>query len=760
MTSLMGAFSIYLWIGVVELKDYPVINKILIISLVTYNIIFIAGLISTFLGDPFILNTTFAFSFWIILILGFLLFGRKYIVVWRFLSPAYLTLFLYIIAWLAVAFINQYTPIQFNYFIDFENFTWTDFFMNIYFILIVTNWFVYFISGPILDKMLGMKRVKDEKILNLVEDVKKKIGLRSKVKVGFGKYPILNAMAYGSVFDKRIGIISEQIDQIPEDELRGIIAHELSHTKGRHTLILTCITSGDIFMRMLLGLPATYYDYTFGEPRIPMIAFIFLNIGIYIILFIFVRILEGKADLMTKNAGYTKELAKALYNLESFYSTGREIGLNTMLLCDEKITKNNQIIDYIETAKYIHHAMIKPSRGSLLSNLINSHPPTYHRIAAILGDSSDEKRLTPGKEAFLPFICLKRSKQKKYAKKFEKARIEFSKIANEKFKEYFKIDQISSLIENIGRREIYKYDINNTFLFKNKITDEFILGTIINVHFLEDICNIDQFVINNLKTNVKQFLDASLYSKTKVDLNKTYFFEKKSPLVLMDIHFSEDKTKGNYIFSDVEKNTILKPINKTRLPNSTQMLEDFKDMDIFFKIKEDLKIYRCLNVYPADNINNYKLEVSNLNTYEDQKVLKIEVGDLIIRPKKIYIGIRRSLGFRKGEIELLKWLLKNQIRCFIYLKKPVNNIEIGVLKEIKVKVKDVSPNLNLEENKEDNNICIINIFGEEKKIPYKTLELISFEYKTAMLQKKSETSFMSKLGYKISHKFKPQKVLI
>ncbi|MFX1524967.1 MAG: hypothetical protein ACFFCC_15775, partial [Promethearchaeota archaeon] len=29
LTSLMGAFSIYLWIGVFELRDYPVLNKIL-----------------------------------------------------------------------------------------------------------------------------------------------------------------------------------------------------------------------------------------------------------------------------------------------------------------------------------------------------------------------------------------------------------------------------------------------------------------------------------------------------------------------------------------------------------------------------------------------------------------------------------------------------------------------------------------------------------------------------------------------------------
>jgi len=30
LTSVMGAFSIYLWFGIFELKDYPVLNKILI----------------------------------------------------------------------------------------------------------------------------------------------------------------------------------------------------------------------------------------------------------------------------------------------------------------------------------------------------------------------------------------------------------------------------------------------------------------------------------------------------------------------------------------------------------------------------------------------------------------------------------------------------------------------------------------------------------------------------------------------------------
>ncbi len=770
MTSMMGAFSIYLWMGIVELKDYPVINKILIISLVTYNVIFIAGLISAYLGDPFILNTTFAFSIWIILGLGFLLFGRKYIIVWRFMSPAYLMLFLYIIAWLAVGFINQYTPINFSQFIDFSNFTLIDLILNIYFVLILVNWAIYFISGPILDKMLGIKRLKEDRILDIVEDVKKNVGIKGKVKVGFGKYPILNAMAYGSVFDKRIAIIAEDTHQIPEDELKGIVAHELSHTKGKHTLILTFITTGDLIMRMLLGLPATYYDYTFGEPRIPMISFIFLNFGIYMLLYIFVRILEGKADLMTKKAGYTNELAKALYNLESFYATGREIGLNTMLLCEEKITRDNQLIDYIDTAKYINLSMIRPSRASLLGNFLNSHPPTYFRIAALLGDD-----LMPGKEAILPFICLKRSKQKKYAKKFEEPREKFKIIANDKFKEFFEIKDVSELMKNFNRRERFRYILKKDFIFKHKITDEIIIGKLEDIKFIDDICNIDQYIISDLKTNEKHHLNALYYTYTQIDLNEIYFFKNDTPLFLNHIDLNQQKTDGNYVFMDKDSNKILKPINKTRLPNSVQILKDFKDHDIFFKLKGTLNIYKCNNIISADNLDNYELELINLRKNEDPNLIKIKLEDLIIRPKNIFFSISRNIEFRQSEIALFNWLLNNQPRSFIYLKKPVNNLEIGYIQKYNIspnpknfkqiynedqsKYTPNKENVISDESSKNEFIIIKNIFGNEKKIPYKILEIISFEYNTAMIQKKSETSIFTKFSYKILKKFKPQKVL-
>lgn len=756
LTSIMGAFSIYLWIGIFELKDYPVLNKILVISLVTYNVIFIAGLFSYYLDDPFYINTSFAFSFWIILILGFFLFGRKYIIVWRFMSPEYLTLFLYIIAWLLVVFINQYTPLNFivGKRIGSNGFKIIDFFLNIYFILIVINWVIYFVSGFILDKLLGIEKLNDEPILKIVNKIKNDIGIKGKVKVGFGKYPILNAMAYGSIIDKRIAIIAEDINQIPKDELKGIVAHELAHTKGRHTLILTLITSLDLVMRMLLGIPATYYDYTFGNPQLPMISFIFLNLAIYILLFIFVRILEGKADLKAKKAGYANDLAKALYNLESFYATGREIGLNTMLLSDEKITKENQLLDYMNTALYLNRSMIKPSKASLLANLIHSHPPSYHRIAAILGSE-----LKPSKEAVLPFICLKKSKQKKYAIKFHDAREKFKIIANNKFKEFFEIKNVSLLMEKLRRKKLYQFDIEKSYIFKNLITDEIIIGQLKDIQFVDDITDPDRYVILDSKTTQIYYLNSSLYSRTQYDLKEQYFLNNILPVSLINIKLDETNKKGHYLFLDKDNNKIQKPIRKTKLPNSILFIKNLKDHDIFFRIRGDLRIFRCVNVTPANKLDDFKLEMSEYKN-RATKTVEYSLSELIIRPKKIYFSISKSSNFRESEVNILNWLLKKKLQSFIYLKKPVNNLEIGYILGMKIFSQNIKNSPIYKMNKEGDRIIIKNIFGNEIQIPYNKLELIYFEYNSAMIQEKSSTSFSSRLGYKILKKFKPDRIIM
>jgi Zn-dependent protease with chaperone function len=751
----MGAFSIYLWFGIYELKDYPVLNKILIISLATYNIIFVSGIISTVLGDPIVVNTSFSFSFWIILGLGFILFGRKYIVIWRFMSPEYLTLFLYIIAWLAIVFITEYTPLNFisqKAFL-FDSFSIWELFMNVYTILIAINWIIYFISGPILDFMLGIKPLKDKRLLDLVEKVKSDVGIKGKVKVGIGNYPILNAMAYGSIFDKRIALIAENYKSVPEDEVKGIVAHELAHTKGKHTLILTFITTGDLLFRMLFGIPATYYDYTFGNPQLPFVLFILLNLLIYIILFMFVRILEGKADQKTKKIGYAKELVKALYNLESFYATGREFGLNTMLLCEEKITKNNEILNYLETADYINKSIIKPKRGSLVSNIINSHPLTYHRIAAILDDT-----LKPTKEMLLPFLCLKKSKQKQYAKLFDNARNKFKNIANEKFKEYFKIRDISAYMNDINRIELYKLELEQDFLFKHKISDEIVIGKLENVIFNNNICDIDVYIVREFKTDNLIHLNSSEYSKSHVSLKEDYFLEKEGTVNLIDISLSSEQKKSKYVFLDKNNQKIFKNLKKTKLPNPIATIKSFANKDVFFATKGETLILRCSNIAISENFKDSELHFETIPLRDGGTKLQFRLKDLIIRPKDTYIAINRNEKGLQTESKIFEWLIKKQLRTYFYLKKPVNNLEIGYIQEIQLNVENVKKKRIEGKNKLTNYIKINNIFGENQEIQYKSLEAISFEYLTGKIQKKSETSIFSKLGYKLLKKCKPEKI--
>lgn len=750
LTSIMGAFSIYLWLGIYELKDYPVLNKVLIISLVTYNIIFIAGIISTYLGDPFLLNTSFAFSFWIILILGFILFGRKYIVIWRFMSPEYLTLFLYIIAWLAVVFIDQYTPFQFILYepLSMTNFNFFTFIFNIYFILIIVNWIVYFISGPMLDLLLGIKRIRDEDLNELVDEVKANLKIKGKVKVGFGEYPILNAMAYGSVFDKRIALIAEDYNQIPKDEMKGIIAHELAHSKGKHTLILAFITSVDLIMRMILGIPATFYDYTFGNPRIPLLIFIVLNLGIYIIIYIIVRILEGRADLRAKNAGYAIELTKALYNLESFYATGREIGLNTMLLSEEKINENNKIMNYIETARYLHDSMIKPSRSSLLGNLINSHPPSYHRIAALLDD-----KLNPLKEAFLPFILLNKNNIRKYAKLFRKANQEFSEIANNKFIEYFNISNISGYFSDLNRKEIYEYDLNNTYVFKNMITGKILIAELMDVQFFDSICSPDIFLLQEYETRKKMQIDVSLYTYNKVKFNGIYYVKKKIPYILKEIQLNDQKTRLKLVFTDMNDNLISSKFKKNiQLYPSIDLIPAFKDQEVFLKRKGQIMILRCTNVIPDMSLDKYRIVLKNIS---DEKYYEFNLKQLIIRPKNIYLTISKSKSYRTSEYDLINWLKQLNIRTFFSLKKPVNNMEIGYINKVNLTIN----NDTLKKHEENNYLLIRNIFNQKIKIAYNSMEHLSFQYKTALLIPKSEVSFISKFGYWLVKKIKPENIL-
>jgi Zn-dependent protease with chaperone function len=633
MNSFIGALSIYMIFGVMELKDYEVLNKILIITVVTYNFIFFAGLINSIMkangliATDVIRDTAFSFSIWIMLGLGFALFGRKYIVVFRFMSPNYLTLFLFIIAWMAVRFIGR----------------WVDITNLIYLFLIITNWLVYFISGPVLDFMLGIKRTDNPELIQMVSEIQDKIGLKGKIKVGFGKYPILNAMAYGATFDKRIAIIAEDINTIPKDELKGIIAHELNHTKGGikkipDTFMLSIISTIEIVAFWFLGWPVTYYDYVFNPEAqpFPIWVFILLNLMISVIIYVFIRVLEAYADINTKKAGLGQELAKGLYNLEGFYSSGREIGLDTMLLCDEKITEYNRISNYANTAEYLNDAMVYPSRLTLLSNLLNSHPPSYHRILSMYGE------LGPWKESFLPFSLLSKKKRKKFALESWKSRITYEKMANNKFKEMFGINDYTEYLNKQNKKDYYRIQIGKSYIYIDKYNLKIGYGILKDVKFNNDISAPVEYVLTPIHLK-----DLSLDDKhSKSDVSK--FYQKGKILIFDALKITNLQTENiSLITTSVGSNNsiYLDPLN-TKLINVEMDGRYIRDKETEFQLLSlhlpNFDNSKTTNL--LEQIKNYQEERAGSNTTNNslQNLIKLYFAELerfekLIRSEAHYV---------------------------------------------------------------------------------------------------------------------------
>jgi len=191
------------------------------------------------------------------------------------------------------------------------------------------------------------------------------------------------------------------------------------------------------------------------------------------------------------------------------------------------------------------------------------------------------------------------------------------------------------------------------------------------------------------------------------------------------------------------------------LPNSDDFIKNFEDQDVFLKMKGKLRVFKCTKVKSAKNLDDYEIELVDST---DERSVKYYLKDLIIRPKTIYLSISNNLDFRNSEVELIKWMINNQTFSYIYLKKPVNNLEIGKIQQVNFDRNKLKQNSGNKEQEAENNIVVKNIFGKEIDIEYNSLELITFEYDTAMMQLKSETSMFSRLGYKILHKLKPRSI--
>ncbi|HME50859.1 MAG TPA: M48 family metalloprotease [Candidatus Lokiarchaeia archaeon] len=744
-TGFLGAFAVYLIIGALELKGHQVVNKIIYISTITYNVLFFAALFDfifkrTGLPDLGLLNKAFSVSFWLILVLGFVFFGRRYIVVWRFMSPQYITLAFYLLAWVLVATIGSL-----GHFNIYDPFPW------IYPMLLIVDVIVYLGTGVLIDKFLGVKPLKkiDERkaavIQAVVDKVKQRIGLQGKVKAGYGDYPIINAMAYGPSFDKRICIIAPLEMELPVDELEAIVAHELGHLKCNHPTKLLLINLINLGLCWLLSsnilpatyFPATYYDFAFGKKFLILgfdagiLGYLIFNMIVYVIVYVFVRVMEANADFIVKRAGMGKQLVKALYNLESFYALGKEGGLNVMLLADEKLDIDHAMLNYIEAARTLYKQLVVPPRSIAITTLLNSHPPTFLRIANML--LQDNEEIGAWTAAILPNKFLRKKTVQAFSARTEAIRTEFDTISRAKFLELFAErvgDSLPSFLERI------QLPGNRDALLKNQvIAIKKLDGAATHVQ-LDRMSYHDSITIpytyEGETTNDKRAIDIVPFEEEFSVLNagEHYRLKNQGAFTLSAILPGNIK-KLECTIVDASGTESTVPFKELKNQVTIEFLVGLPGKSIFLDDNDAIDVIDCEEVVPADRLLDFTIEGHYHHSGEH---VSLVLKDYSISRFQLGMQIHEDKRYADRYANFLNWCMVTGVHMLLFLKKPVNNDYSGVVKAVDSDVKTIT---------------IVDQFGKEQVMGFKDVELVFIDHETIELKNHKQESVFQKIAFRL-----------
>ncbi|MER3491136.1 MAG: protease HtpX [Mastigocladus sp. ERB_26_2] len=181
-----------------------------------------------------------------------------------------------------------------------------------------------------------------------------------------------NAFATGRDPQHSAIAVTEGILQIlPEDELEGVIAHELTHIANRDTLtqaVAATIAGAISFLAQMLSYGLWFSPYSRDERNGPnplglLLTVILAPIAATIIQLAISRTREFAADAgSARITGNPRALARALQRLDA---TARQIPLNANPAFEPLLITN-------------------AFSGQFMSSLFSSHPPTEARVEALL----------------------------------------------------------------------------------------------------------------------------------------------------------------------------------------------------------------------------------------------------------------------------------------------------------------------------------------------------------------------------------------
>ncbi|HRJ49187.1 MAG: M48 family metalloprotease [Phycisphaeraceae bacterium] len=204
------------------------------------------------------------------------------------------------------------------------------------------------------------------KLYEIVDDLRRRAGLPMP-RVYVCPHEAPNAFATGrSPSRAAVAVTQGALRLLDDQEMRGVIAHELAHIKNRDTLI-SCIAAtiaGVLAYIAQWGLLFGGGNGRGGNPFVSLVTFIIAAVGAAVIKAMISRSREYVADADgARIAGTPAGLVSALQKLDLY---SRRIPL-----VQPNPAQNSLFI-------------VEPFAGGSLVNLFASHPPTEKRVAALL----------------------------------------------------------------------------------------------------------------------------------------------------------------------------------------------------------------------------------------------------------------------------------------------------------------------------------------------------------------------------------------
>ncbi len=233
----------------------------------------------------------------------------------------------------------------------------------------VFNFVMYFFSDRLVLKMYGAQVVSEQEapeLYRMVDRLRQKAGLPMPT-VAVAPHEQPNAFATGRSPERAVVAVTTGIlKYMPQEELEGVIAHELAHIKNRDMLISTVAAgiAGALSNLPYLLMFGGGHDDEGGHPFAQLALILLAPIGAMLIQFAVSRQREFEADRVgALILGRPMPLAKALVRLDSMA----------------------QRIPMQVAPAVAPLAQVNPlaAHGGGVARLFSTHPPTAERVARL-----------------------------------------------------------------------------------------------------------------------------------------------------------------------------------------------------------------------------------------------------------------------------------------------------------------------------------------------------------------------------------------